>query len=57
MSAMKPSWLPPIALTVVSLALIVAGCAGPTGAKGRESNPSDPFSSRVEGEDLSAFLQ
>jgi hypothetical protein len=49
MSAMKQSRLPLIALPVVVLALIVVGCAGPTEVKGRESNRTDPFSSRMEG--------
>ncbi len=49
MSAMKPSWLQRIVLTVVALALMVVGCAGPTKARGQEGNPTDPFSSRMEG--------
>lgn len=49
MSTMKPSRMPLVALAVVALALIHIGCAGPTEVKGQEGNPSDPFSSRMEG--------
>jgi hypothetical protein len=51
MSAMKPSWLPLLVLTAVALVLIVVGCAGPTKVQGQEGNPTDPFSSRMEGRD------
>jgi hypothetical protein len=49
MSAIKPGRLPLIVLTVVALALIVVGCAGPAKVQRQEGNPSDPFSSRMEG--------
>jgi hypothetical protein len=41
--------LPLIVLAVVALGLIVVACAGPTNVQEQDGNPTDPFSSRVEG--------
>jgi hypothetical protein len=51
MSAMKPGWLPLIALPLVALSLIVDGCAGPTNVQEQEGSPTNPFSSRMEDEE------
>lgn len=49
MSAMKQYRLPLLALMVVALPLIVAGCASLAKAKGQELRQTDPFSNRIEG--------